>query len=371
MDGSWGIYVHLPFCRYRCPYCAFVVDARPAPPHREYTGAVLEQWSALAPLFAAEGLADTLYFGGGTPSRTPPEEVERLVRAFPLRPGAEVSMEANPEDCDGRLADYRAAGINRLSIGVQSFSEQTGGRLGRRRGSRAAAAAVREAQRTGFDSISVDLIFGGPGQTGEGLWADIAEAVALGVDHLSLYGLTQEEGTAFGRLGERLVRDMGAADEDQWSELYAGAVTRLEEAGLRRYEVSNFARPGHRSVHNRHYWLANPWAGLGAGAHGFLRSGQRTVNPDTVDGYLRRPAADIGPIQDPLLGWDLLWSGLRIVEGLDRARYRRMCGRRLVVPGALLQHRLVWETDERIGLSDAGFPIADSIAKALWAASIL
>lgn len=375
---GWGIYVHLPFCRYRCPYCAFVVDAREQPPHAAYAEAVLRQWAGQAAWFAALPPPNTLYFGGGTPSRTPPAEVARLIAALPIdpaAPGVEISLEANPEDCVGpegaaRLAAWRAAGVNRLSVGAQSFDEAVGARLGRRRGSRAAAEAILAARAAGFASVSADLIFGGPGQSEEDLWADIAQAVALKVDHLSLYGLTQEEGTAFGRLGERLVGELGAADEERWAVMYEGAVERLGAAGLARYEVSNFARPGHRSEHNRHYWLARPWAGLGAGAHGFLPGGQRTESAGSVDGFLSDPGTRVGPADDPLLGWDLLWSGLRVAEGLDRARYEARARRRLVVPSSLAARGVVWEHAGRIGLGAAGFPLADAVARRLWEASV-
>ena len=375
---GWGIYVHLPFCRYRCPYCAFVVDARAEPPHGAYTEALLRQWGEQAGWFAALSPPTTLYFGGGTPSRTPPTEVARLIAALPIDPGApgvEISLEANPEDCVGaagadRLAAWRAVGVNRLSIGAQSFGEAVGARLGRRRGSRAAAEAVGAARAAGFLSVSVDLIFGGPGQAEADLWADIAQAAALGVDHLSLYGLTQEEGTAFGRLGDRLVEELGAADEDRWAAMYGGAVERLEAAGLERYEVSNFARPGHRSEHNRHYWLARPWAGIGAGAHGFLPDGRRTRSAGSVDGFLQDPRTEVGPADDPMLGWDLLWTGLRIAEGMDRARYEARAGRRLVIPAPLIEGGLVWEEAGRIGLGAAGYPLADAVARRLWGASL-
>lgn len=364
---NYGVYIHLPWCRYRCPYCAFVVDARKEPPHAAYEEALLSEWALRRPLFV--GAASSVYFGGGTPSRSPLSTFRRLLEALSPAENAEITAEANPEDCaDPLLEGWKECGINRLSIGVQSFFEATASRLGRRRSSRVAERAVRRAQELGFKSISIDLIFGGPGQTLEQWDEELRRALDLGIQHCSIYGLTQEEGTAFGRLGERLQM----AEEDLWREMYDRAVERLEAGGIHRYEVSNFGRDGHRSVHNQHYWRARPWAGLGAGAHAWLPDRRRTENTRDIDAYLQmpEPIVQTDAPDHPLASWDLLWSMLRHVDGIDLSLYTALTKKQLNVPPVLLKQNLVTQTPTHLKLTDAGFPIADGIARMIHRFSV-
>lgn len=352
----WGVYVHIPWCRIRCPYCAFNVYAPAQPPHHAYTEALLREWALRAPLFS--GRPETVFFGGGTPSLTPAPELARLIAA--LDPVGEVSMEANPEDVDAeKVAAWIDSGVNRLSLGVQSFHPAVGRRLGRTRTARAGQQALVHARRV--RSVSVDLIFGLPDQTIAMLNEDIDRAVDGGVDHLSLYGLTIEAGTPFHRAG------MGIADDDAWRELYDSAVARLEAAGLHRYEVSNFARPGHRCVHNEHYWRARPWAGLGAGAHAWWPDQRRAHNVNDPDAYLRAadPVDDLPEVDPDALAVELVWSTLRHIEGLDRAQLRALTGRDVLVPPDLIAHGLLREEGEKVLLQADGFPLADAITARL------
>lgn len=365
-EQAWGVYVHLPWCRYRCPYCAFVVDARKSPPHAEYEAALLREWDKRKVLF--RGQPTSLYFGGGTPTRSPIETLARLIQTVQPESTAEITLEANPEDCDQRLKDYVDIGVNRLSIGVQSFSETTGQRLGRRRGSRAALSAVEQAQKAGFRSISVDLIFGGPDQSLKDFERDLQQVIDLGIPHVSLYGLSLEEGTAFERAADRLP----LADEDLWREQYDLAVTMLRAAGIDRYEVSNFARKWHESIHNQHYWQPNPWAGLGVGAHAWWPDGRRAVNQQAVDAYIKAqdPIFSLEAADHPTRGWDFLWSMLRTTQGLEKSRYTHLTGLSLQIPPILIAQQLLTESASHLYLSDQGFPIADAIARAIYRASV-
>ncbi len=357
----WGLYVHLPWCRYRCPYCAFVVDARKDPPHEAYQDALLREWHLRRPLFV--GSPDSLYFGGGTPSRSPLSTFDSLIQAIQPLPGAEITAEANPEDVTSQLlADWKRVGITRISLGVQSFFPEIGARLGRRRGSRVAREVVERTLDVGFRSVSIDLIFGGPGQTEVAWEAELLEVERLAVPHVSLYGLTQEEGTAFGRLGECLER----AEDDRWRWMYDHAVQRLAAQGIHRYEVSNFARAGHESVHNQHYWSPDPWLGLGVGAHSWWPDHQRIKNRADIGGYLEAadPIEEAEPADHPLAAWDYLWSMLRHRDGIDRARYQELTGLALKVPASLAD--FLEESPERIRLRDAGYPVADAVARRLY-----
>ena len=363
MDGScpWGLYVHLPWCRYRCPYCAFVVDARKDPPHEAYENALLREWELRRPLFV--GPPASLYFGGGTPSRSPLSTFEALIQAIQPHSGAEITAEANPEDLNPQLlSDWRRVGITRVSLGVQSFFPEVGAKLGRRRGSRVAREAVERTREAGFRSFSIDLIFGGPGQSEADWEAELGLVEELGVPHVSLYGLTQEEGTAFGRLGERLDR----AEDERWRWMYEHAVQRLAALGIHRYEVSNFARFGHESVHNQHYWRPNPWLGLGVGAHSWWPDHRRAQNRADIEGYLQAadPVEAAERADHPLAAWDYLWSMLRHRDGIDRRRYWELTGRTLQVPASLKD--FLEQTPERVLLRDAGYPVADAVARRLY-----
>jgi oxygen-independent coproporphyrinogen-3 oxidase len=357
--AMYGVYVHIPWCRLRCPYCAFAVSTRRDPPHAAYTDAVVREWALRRDLFP--GRPASVFFGGGTPSLCPPDELARILAALAPLPGAEVSMEANPGDLPVPLSAFRDAGITRLSLGVQSFDPAVARRLGRGHTSDDARALVAEAKATGFASVSFDLIFAVPGQTLAAFEADLAAVVALAPDHVSLYGLTIEPDTAFARARTP------AVDEDLWRAMYDAAVEALEAAGIERYEVSNFARPGHRSCHNEHYWRARPWAGLGASAHAWWPDGTRAANVADVDAYLA--AAD--PLESRerpaprALAYELLWSTLRHVDGADRAAITARTGLEIRVDPALVRGGLVVEQGAYVRLTAEGFPVADAVAARL------
>jgi oxygen-independent coproporphyrinogen-3 oxidase len=356
---EYGVYVHIPWCRVHCPYCAFNVSTRRDPPHRAYTDAILREWALRRPLFP--GRPTSVYFGGGTPSLCPPDEIARIVTGIDAAPGAEISLEANPGTLVAPLAAFRDAGVTRLSLGVQTFDPGLARRLGRGHSSDDARALVAEAQGSGFASVSFDLLFAGPRQTRAGFAADLAVTATLAPDHVSLYGLTIEAGTAFARLGR------SPADEDLWRAMYDDAVDALGQAGLARYEVSNFARAGHRSRHNEHYWRARRWAGLGAGAHAWWPDGTRVVNVAAPEAYVA--AADPIATQErpppEALAFELVWSTVRHVDGLDRDPLVATTGLDVTIDPALVNAGLVTEAGRHVRLTLAGFPLADGIAARL------
>ncbi|MBC5809738.1 MAG: radical SAM family heme chaperone HemW [Candidatus Eremiobacteraeota bacterium] len=277
-----GLYVHLPFCPYICPYCDFAKW-----PHRRSAAAryldALAAETARAPAFSAE----TIFLGGGTPNTYDPADiaalVERLRARFFVPAGAEITSELNPdlELCEGFDA-YRAAGITRLSFGAQSFVAPELEMLGRRHSPDDVRTAFARAREAGFENLSLDLIFGAPGQTTASWETSLDAALALEPQHISTYGLTIEDGTPFRAWQAR--EPEAFADNELEADLYGLAIDRLGAAGYEHYEISNFARPGFRSRHNANYWANGPYLGLGVGAASFL-GGVRSVNTRDLDRY--------------------------------------------------------------------------------------
>ena len=265
------VYVHVPFCARRCSYCDFSIAVRSVVPVAEYIDAI-EREVALRAARDEPWEADTLYFGGGTPSRLGPEGVAALVaslrRRISLAPGAEVTLEANPEDITAESAlAWRAAGINRLSIGAQSFDDRVLSWMHRVHDAAATVRAVRAARASGIENLSLDLIFALPESLERDWRRDVEQLLALDASHVSLYGLTVEPHTSLGRWSER--GDVVAAPEERYEEEFLYAHDRMTSAGFEHYEVSNFGRPGMSSRHNSSYWRGVPYAGLGPAAHGF------------------------------------------------------------------------------------------------------
>ncbi|MFT6144435.1 MAG: oxygen-independent coproporphyrinogen-3 oxidase, partial [bacterium] len=286
-------------------------------------------WDAFADVLLTEyatrknsvsGLPHTVFFGGGTPSRMPTPVLSRVLAGIERAPGTEVTAECNPEDCTQEWLDGALeAGITRVSLGMQTFQPAFARLLNR-------ACSVPEAKETAervassaLTSWSVDLMFALPNQTLEQLDADLDAIQAIGAPHVSLYGLTYEPGTPFTR-----ARDKGTFTEtsdDLWRDMYDHIVERLRNMGLERYEVSNFAKPGHRSIHNQLYWSDRPYLGLGPSAHGYLPTGERYHNAPNIGHYLS--VADPTELSESpnaeQAATDALVSGLRGVEGIDLA----------------------------------------------------
>lgn len=363
----WGAYVHVPWCRRRCPYCAFYVEVDRGDDQRPFTDAVLRELEARRPAFDALGRPSTLFFGGGTPSRLDPAQLARIIGAMGLAPDAEVSLEANPEDLDpARLAALRDAGVTRLSIGMQTLEPRFARLLNRASSVADAADAIARVAAMGFASFSVDLMFALPGQTVDDLDAELDKVLAAGAPHVSLYGLTFEDGTPF-----RRARDAGRlteTDEDTWRAMYERIAERLRGAGMTRYEISNYALPGHESRHNQLYWTDRPYLGLGPSAHGYAPDGARWHNVADLGAYLlaEDPTAEIERPGAIAAATDRLLSGLRGVDGIDLADFR---DRGIALPpdaiAPLASAGLVVERAGRLILTDSGVAVADAIVERL------
>jgi oxygen-independent coproporphyrinogen-3 oxidase len=271
---TWGVYVHFPFCVRRCPYCDFNVVAQPDPPHLEYRDAVLAELAVRAPDFSGRGPLASVYFGGGTPGLWRPDCVGAVLGAIDARFGvpasAEVTLEMNPDDATPeRFAGLRAAGVNRLSLGTQSFDDDLLARLGRRNRADDNRRAISGARAAGFDDLSLDLIQGAAGQSIEAALADVDAVLSHGPTHVSTYQLTIEERTPFGARAAR--GEVLVVDDDVQAGIYEETRLRLRAGGVAPYEISNAARPGREAVHNSLYWTGGEYLALGAGAHGFRR----------------------------------------------------------------------------------------------------
>ncbi len=358
-----GVYVHIPWCAVRCPYCAFAVDARRVRPERAYTDAVLQQWEIERSFFPTH--PDSVYFGGGTPSQADPRELGRILGALEPAANAEITAEVNPGRLDaGRLVELAAIGVNRVSLGVQSFQPEIARRLGRAHSAKEAAQVYALAKTLGFRSISLDLMFAVPGQTLADLDLDLDRLVADPPDHVSLYGLTIEPGTPFSRAGYETAVHNDDAD-DLWRRMYDRATERLAGVGIDCYEVSNFARTGHRSVHNEHYWRARSWAGLGASAHGFRPDGARTRTRPEVDAYVADPSPFVERVPPREMAAELIGSTLRHVDGLDILQLRARTGLTLAVPEILLRHGTLTRVSNSLRIRKGDLPLVDYVAARL------
>jgi oxygen-independent coproporphyrinogen-3 oxidase len=276
-----SLYIHLPWCTQKCPYCDFNSHAlREALPEQAYIDALLRDLETEAERAGGRDI-ETIFIGGGTPSLFSAKAIDRLLTAvrarLHLKPGAEITLEANPGSVEQeRFAAYRAAGINRLSIGIQSFDDGCLQRLGRVHDRAEALRAVAAARAAGFDNFNLDLMYGLPQQTLDGALADLQQAIALKPSHISHYQLTLEPNTLF------FAKPPSLPDEDTLAEMQQACQARLAEAGYRHYEVSAYALPGHQARHNLNYWSFGDYLALGAGAHGKLT--------DIASGRIRRYA---------------------------------------------------------------------------------
>jgi oxygen-independent coproporphyrinogen-3 oxidase len=329
-EGSTvGLYLHIPFCEARCTYCRFAIDPRRPDGERQerYTRAVVAEM-----LSAERSSADTLYFGGGTPSLLSPERLARLVHAarerFSLPLGAEITVEANPRDLD--VTGYRALlaiGATRLSLGVQALDDAVLAQMGRHHSADDSRRAVAEARRAGFSNLNVDVILGWPGETRERWRRCLDGVVALEPDHVSLYVLEVEGKTVLSHRREQGRLEL--PDDDLVADLYQEAVERLAVRGLERYEISSFARPGLESRHNGKYWDDVPFLGFGMAAHSY-RHGRRWWNHDRFATYCR--AVEEGGGGAAVAGErrltareraaEALFTGLRRRDGVEIAAFR-------------------------------------------------
>jgi putative oxygen-independent coproporphyrinogen III oxidase len=333
----FGVYVHYPYCLSKCPYCDFASRAEAVIPQERYTAAVLRELRARAAQFP-DREAISVYFGGGTPSLWDPPLFERVldeVRSlWRVLPGAEITLEANPGTTDeGRFAAFRAAGVNRLSIGVQSFAPPQLVSLGRKHSPDDAVRAYETARKAGFRNVSLDLIHGAEAQTPALAARDAASAVALGPEHISCYALTLT-GLAEEVPMARAVRrgELILPDEEAAAEMGEAVRAELTRGGYARYEISNYARPGFAAVHNSLYWRGGEYAAAGCGACGFLRKGgggRRFANDRSPERYMERVEetgtgeASFEEVKPDEHLRERLFTGLRLAEGIDLAALER------------------------------------------------
>ena len=354
------IYIHIPFCRTRCPYCDFVSQAIPGTVPEEYVQALCGEMET----FEGPSAAESVFFGGGTPSLLSPDQAERILDTLHRRfrfDAPEITIEANPDDVTAALAgSWARLGINRVSLGVQHFDNTVLRYLGRRHdadGARRACALVAEH----FTNWNMDLIFGGPPVD---CWADtLLEAVSWHPAHIAAYGLTYEPGTRF----EQRADD--AVDEEQWLALYQMAESVLSE--YVHYEVSNYARPGFESRHNLGYWRNEAYAGFGTGAYSFV-NGVRARNLLDTAAYLSQPGvnAEALTLTDAEMRVETLIQHFRLKEGLPKESYRQRFGRPVEEDfgphiAILKQRGLLNETADRIFPTQEGFYLNNEIGLAL------
>ena len=329
VDSSAGLYVHFPYCVSICPYCDFDRQATGFASIPRYVDAVAREIRD-----QPRRAVHSIFFGGGTPSLMQPDQVARLLAAaaetFEVRPDAEITLEANPGECDpDRLAGFRSAGVNRLSIGVQSLDDATLAHLGRRHSAQEARAAFRSARAAGFDNVNLDFMLGLAGMTTDSWLATLEGALELAPEHLSCYILTVDERVPMGRDVAR--GRLTLPDEAAVAEQYEATGWRLAAAGYGRYEISNWARPGRASRHNLTYWRDEPYVGVGAGAAGWT-DGTRTKNTPLPRRYMASVQA--GAVErveedrpDPATqARDFLALGLRLREGVDPRRFEERFG---------------------------------------------
>lgn len=314
MERPSSLYIHIPFCKKLCGYCDFYKTMSLAR-KGEVLAATAREMRERASLLAGTTLR-TIYFGGGTPTVCSPEELGGLLacarEVFDCSKVEEITVEANPDDLSEEyLWGLRQQGVNRLSIGIQSFRDEDLRMMNRRHSAEEAVAAVERARGAGFDNISIDLIYGLPTATLEDWRANVERAISLGVEHISAYHLTIEENTLFGKKG------VATAPEELSEREYGVLCEMLREAGYEHYEISNFAKPGKRSRHNSAYWRGTPYLGLGAGAHSFDGEATRSWNIPSITKYIEGSSIESETLSLQERYEEVVMVSLRTAEGVD------------------------------------------------------
>ncbi len=342
MLQPFSLYIHIPYCISKCPYCDFNSHVVTEIPQRGYTDALLRELE----FYGASndwrgGTIQTIFFGGGTPSTCKPARnaklIERVAATFPLDSNCEITMEANPGTVDAAyFAGYRGAGVNRISVGVQSFQPRLLKLLGRIHDAEEAKNALTVVKQSGFENFSFDLIYANPGQTLEELANDLDTAMEFQSPHLSAYNLTFEEGTPFHH--EYRAGRMAILSEDEEIAMAELIESKLNAAGLTRYEISNYARPGLHSRHNVNYWRSGDYLGIGAGAHSYKRNtdgvtGRRWSDEKNPARYMAQvketsqAVVERDEIDFAKAAGEFMFLGLRMTEGIStevfRARFAR------------------------------------------------
>ncbi len=368
-----GIYIHIPFCASRCIYCGFY-STTSLKLRQRYVDALCREMGVRS----QESEVNTIYLGGGTPSQLTIPQLRQLFDALyiynKVETGAEITIECNPDDVtDAFVSSLRSLPVNRVSMGVQTFSNERLRFLHRRHTAQQAREAVSRLRQAGFQNISIDLMYGFPGETIEAWQADIDNALALEVEHLSAYCLMIEEGTPLHLLvaQNQPLRD-SLPDEELERLMYYTLIDRLEAAGYEHYEISNFARPGFRSRHNSSYWNQTPYIGLGAAAHSFDGHSVRSWNVSDIRQYMEgieneQPCFEQELLDDDTRYNDLITTALRTREGIDLGRlsdrHRRYClhEAQQAIDSGLLQ----LSSDQHLSLTRQGLFVSDMVMSEL------
>jgi oxygen-independent coproporphyrinogen-3 oxidase len=330
-----GIYLHIPFCKSRCSYCDFATDVyRSDEGVERYVAALCREIAAFKIPLNSDGVADTIYFGGGTPSLLKPDQLERILAAvldkFTIAVDPEVTMEMNPATVTiESLQAYRDLGVNRASFGVQTFNDHALKLLARGHDAADARNTFKLLKEAGYENISFDLIAGLPGQTFDDWQRNLDEAIALGPEHISLYLLEIHEGTP---LAEQVRSGRQPVPDDELSaEMYEFMLDRLAAAGYEQYEISNFSRPGYESRHNSKYWTLDPVFGLGVSAHSFDGLQRYANERDTAKYVAMIEDENTGEVirEDTDIASEFAFLGLRLEDGIDLTEYHRRFGTNL------------------------------------------
>lgn len=374
-DAGFGVYIHWPFCAAKCPYCDFNSHVRHKPVDQERFLAAFRREIAHMRELTPGRTVTSVFFGGGTPSLMKPETVGALLDAvggaWSIAEGAEITLEANPTSVEAeRFKGYRAAGVNRVSLGVQAMNDADLKALGRMHSADEAMAAVATAASI-FERFSFDLIYARPGHTPQAWAAELEEAIARAAEHLSLYQLTIEPGTFFEQLHK--AGKLVTPDEETGRALFDVTQEVCEKRGLPAYEISNHARPGAESRHNLVYWRYGEYAGIGPGSHGRLvtplgrMASETEKHPETWLEMTERQGHGV-TVFDALTreeqGDEFLVMGLRLVEGVDPDRYAALAGRRIDQRrvATLVEEGLIRVTPEgRLVVTPAGLPVLNAV----------
>ena len=371
MQQTLGLYIHIPFCRSKCQYCDFYSLSGREDRMDEYQKALLAHLDESAP-HAKAYTVDTIYFGGGTPSfygdKRLTEVLKRIKKLFRVDKNAEITLEANPDSVDLKMLRHlRRAGFNRISLGVQSADDAQLADLGRPHTFAQARQAVEWARKANFDNLSLDLIYGLPGQSPKSWHSTVEQVLALEPEHISAYGLKVEEGTP---LHQRVERGEVLPDDDEQADCYLWTVQRLEQAGYGQYEISNFAKEGRLSRHNWKYWMTRPYMGFGPGAHsdfgGRRYSFLRDLN-SYIKGVLEGGSIvdEDDPIPEKERGSEYLMLRLRTTHGIEEWEYRRSYFMNFQPLQNKLeeyeQHGLAVRQNGRWRLTPRGFLLSNSI----------
>ena len=365
--NTLGLYIHIPFCKHKCDYCDFYSLANSEEKMDAYVEALLRHLEEVAPRTAAQAV-DTVYFGGGTPSYLGEKRLTRLLKTiwkrYHVTADAEITLECNPDSAgdEKALRGLRRAGFNRLSLGVQAMDDGLLAAVGRIHCVQQVKTAVTAARKAGFANISLDLIYGLPGQTMEQWQETLAAAAALAPDHMSCYGLKVEEGTPLWEKQSTL----SLPDDDAQADMYLYTVEELARQGYEQYEISNFARPGYESRHNLRYWRQQEYAGFGPGAHSDM-GGVRFAYEKDLDRYIAGDLRlseheEIDPLERDM---ETIMLSLRTTEGLDLREYVYRFRQKTDVMEKLFAeyeaHGLARRTQTGWRLTPRGFYVSNSI----------